>query len=108
MSSSRLSPSTAEALAILSASIRRGRLERGWTLAELAERVGTSVGTMRSVERGQSGVAIGTVLEAATLVGTPLFHTNPTIRSQHLSLQHQALALLPGSARPNKRVDDDF
>lgn len=93
---------------MLAAAIRSGRLARGWTVAELAERVGVSLGTMRSVERGQPGVAIGTVLEAAVLVGFPLFHNEALVRAQHRALQAQTLALLPSTARRRAEVDDDF
>lgn len=93
---------------MLAAAIRRGRLERGWAVAELAERAGVSLGTMRSVERGQPGVAIGTFLEAAALVGVPLFHEDALVRAQYRALQAQALALLPSRARRPIEVDDDF
>lgn len=93
---------------MLAAAIRSGRLERRWTLDELAERVGVSIGTMRSVEQGRPGVAIGTVLEAAALVGVPLFHEEALVRAQHRALQEQGLALLPSTARRRAEVDDDF
>lgn len=58
---------------ILGAQIRAGRAERGWTAAQLAERVGVSERTVRNVERGALGVALGTALDCAALVGVPLF-----------------------------------
>lgn len=108
MAAPRLSTTTEEALSILGSSIRVARLERGWTIAQLAERVGVSPSTMRSVEQAKPGVAIGTVFEAATLVGVPLFHPDPLVRAQHEAMQHQALALLPTAARRRVEVDDDF
>ena len=95
-------------MSVLAAAIRGGRLERGWTVAELAERVGVSLGTIRSIERGRPGVALGTALEAATLVGVPLFHEDALVRRQHRALQEQTLALLPSTARRRAEVDDDF
>ena len=49
------------------------RRERRWTLAELAERVGVSVVTIRKVERGDPTVALGTAFEAAVIAGVVLF-----------------------------------
>lgn len=49
-------------------------MERGWTVEGLAERAGVAEKTVRNVERGDLGVAIGTVLDCAVLVGVPLFY----------------------------------
>jgi len=103
-----LSPQTREALEILAASIRAARLRRGWTEAELAERVGVSRPTIVNLEAGRSGVAIGTVLEAATLVGVPLFTDDAERRASYGALKSTELALLPATARPRRAVDDDF
>jgi transcriptional regulator with XRE-family HTH domain len=103
-----VSPITADALAILSASIRAARLRRGWTLRELAERVGVSKPTMLKVERGDPSVAIGTTLEAATLVGVPLFDVDDRARARYLAHKRTELALLPAAARRRRVVDDDF
>ena len=103
-----LSPQTHEALRILAASIRANRLRRGWTEAELAERVGVSRPTIVNLEAAKPGVAIGTVLEAATLVGVPLFTDDAERRAAYGALKSTELALLPKSARPRRAVDDDF
>lgn len=102
-----LSPTTSEVLRTLAVSIRAGRLRRGWTVAQLAERVGVSHATITAVEAGRSGVAIGTVLEAATLVGVPLFSADETRRAAHGALKQAELALLPAAAR-RREIDDDF
>jgi len=99
---------TREALQLLAEAVRAGRLQRGWTAAELAERVGVSRPTIVSVERGDPGVAIGTVLEAAQLVGVPLFDADPDALERYRAYKRTELALLPAAARPRRKVDDDF
>jgi transcriptional regulator with XRE-family HTH domain len=108
MKVSRLSPASREALEVLGWAIRAGRLQRRWTVAELAERVGVSRPTVAKVERGDPTVAIGTFFEAATLVGVPLF-ADDDARHRYAAHKRAELALLPGSARrPRQVVDDDF
>ena len=63
-----------DAARLLGTEIRAGRIERGWTLAELAERAGVSRPTVVKLERGHPGVALGTALDCASLVGVPLFY----------------------------------
>ncbi len=109
MPTSPLSPLTTEALRLLSASIRAQRLRRGWSINELANRVGVSHPTIIKVERGDPTVAVGTVLEAATLVGVPLFDPDPGTRVRHLDRLTAELALLPQAGRAAAaEADDDF
>ena len=75
------SPVTLEAARLLGSRVALARRERRWTIAELAERVGASVVTIRKVERGDPTVALGTALETAVLVGVTLFHEDPVRRS---------------------------
>lgn len=103
-----VSPVTAEALEILASTIRAARLERKLTVRDLAERVGVSHPTIVKVERGDPGVAVGTVLEAATIVGVPLFAVEPDERGRYLAHKRAELALLPEAARPRRSIDDDF
>ncbi|MGD9704737.1 MAG: helix-turn-helix transcriptional regulator [Acidimicrobiia bacterium] len=103
-----VSPLTKEALGILAVGIRAARLRRGWTVRELAERVGVSQPTIIKVERGDPTVAIGTMLEAAVLVGVPLFAVDAEARERYGAHKRAELALLPAAARPRRRVDDDF
>ena len=100
-----LTPTTREAARILGLQVRAGRRARRWTLIELADRVGVSEVTLRKVERGDPTVALGTALEAATLVGVVLFHPDPAERDREAERQ-----TLIGRARPPRpaRVDDDF
>jgi transcriptional regulator with XRE-family HTH domain len=102
-----LNPITLEATRLLGHHIRLARKQRRWTVVELAERVGVSPVTMRRVETGEPGVAIGTVFEAALLVGVPLFHADPARRAAELDRVKAHLALLPASIR-TRDVDHDF
>jgi transcriptional regulator with XRE-family HTH domain len=104
-----LSPLTTEALRLLAASIKAGRLRRRWSINELAQRVGVSHPTIIKVERGDPTVAIATVLEAATLVGVALFDPDPVARLRHLGALTVELSLLPKAGRQSTAVaDDDF
>ena len=104
----QISSATADTLILLAEVVRAGRLQRGWTVGELAERVGVSRPTIVRVERGEPGVAVGTVLEAALLVGVPLFDADPEVRERYRASKRTELALLPAAARPRRKVDDDF
>lgn len=108
MSRSPLSALTTDSLKMLATAIKAGRLRRRWTVAELAERVGVSHATITAVEAGKPGVAVGTVFEAATLVGVPLFSDDPGRRDAFAELKKAELALLPATARQRRVVDDDF
>jgi hypothetical protein len=68
---------------------------------------GVSKPTMIRIERGDSKVAIGAVLEAAVLTGVPLFDPDPNVQANRRTLQQAELALLPRAVRQRK-VDDDF
>jgi len=102
------SPRTTEAAELLGARIRLGRRERRWTLAELADRVGVGVVTMRKIERGDPGVGLGAAFEAATLTGVALFHEDPSRLSLEAARVNDRLAVLPRLVRKPAEVDDDF
>ncbi|HEX8051088.1 MAG TPA: helix-turn-helix transcriptional regulator [Solirubrobacterales bacterium] len=102
------SPRTVEAAELLGTLIRIGRLERRWTIQELAERVGVSVVTMRKIERGDPSVGLGVAFEAATLSGVPLFVEEPSRLSAELRNAADRLAVLPSRARKPREVDDAF
>lgn len=100
---------TVEAARLLGMQVRRARLERRWTLEELAERVGVNHNTMRKVERGDLSVGLGPAFEAAALVGVPLFDADLERRKLASREVEASLALLPGRARrPVREIDDDF
>ncbi len=102
------SPITLEAARLLGARIRLARLERRWTLEQLAERVGVTRVTMRKVERGDLTVGLGVALEAAAVVGVPLFHDDAVRRRLEVRHVDDRLALLPKVVREPAEVDDDF
>ncbi len=102
------SPQAVEAALLLGEQIRLARLERRWTLEELAERAGVNHTTMRKVERGDLTVGLGPALEAAALVGVPLFHADlERLRLERRDAQAR-LALIPSRARRASEVEDEF
>ena len=68
---SRESPEIELALARIGEQLRAGRRARypGDTQGDFARRLGVSRYTWQKVERGDAGVAIGTVIKAAELLG---------------------------------------
>jgi DNA-binding XRE family transcriptional regulator len=76
-------------------------------MQDLAERIGVSDTTVRKVERGDPTVALGTALEAATLVGVEL-QGGPERQAQERRRLTETLALLPAAARPLRNVDEEF
>jgi transcriptional regulator with XRE-family HTH domain len=102
------SPTALEAARLLGAQVRLARRERGWTLHELAERVGVTRPTMSKIERGDPSVGLGVALEAAALTGVPLFledRSRVPLEAARLDAQ---LALLPQLVRKPAAPDDDF
>ncbi|MGH3419482.1 MAG: helix-turn-helix domain-containing protein [Streptosporangiaceae bacterium] len=98
-----------EAATVLGLQIAAARRERRWTAAELAQRAGISVNTLRSAERGEPTVAVGVVFELATLLGVPLFAAAPGELSSLADRQRDRLALLPAHVRSRREpVDDNF
>jgi len=104
---SALLPDTMQALTTLGEMIRAGRVARRWSQSSLAERLGTSRFTLSKIETGDPGVAIGTVFEAASLVGVPLLGDTPDRRASHARAVKAEVALLPTRVR-ERIVDDDF
>lgn len=102
-----LLPDASQALATFGQMIRAGRVARRWSQESLAERLGTSRFTVSKIESGDPGVAIGTVFEAATLVGMSLLGATPTERAAHARAVKAEVALLPSRVR-ERVVDDDF
>jgi len=80
-------------------------LRRGWSVGLLAERVGVSAPTVTKIERGDPGVAIGTVFEAARISGVELYGDNLELAGSVISRE---LALLPARGRTKRAADNDF
>jgi transcriptional regulator with XRE-family HTH domain len=102
------SVATLEAGHLLGDAVRAARLERRWTVRELAERVGASYNTIQKVERGDLTVALGVAFEAAVLLGVPLFGDDPERRRVEGARLRDRLAVLPERARRPVRIDNDF
>lgn len=100
-------PVAQEALVLLGQQIRLGRHRKKWSTQGLAERLGISENTMRSIEQGSASVAVGTVFNAAVKVGVPLFTEDHTQLSQLRRQSDQALQLLPTRVRDQEDKPDD-
>ncbi|KGN36969.1 helix-turn-helix transcriptional regulator [Knoellia subterranea] len=98
---------TRDALALLGAQIRIARHDKGWTVDNLAQRVGVSARTILAVESGAPTVAIGTAFSAALLVGVPLFNVATRERTRALRTTEQVLSLLPSRVDRSMGDDDD-
>lgn len=102
------SPATLGVLRLLGLQIATARREQQMSAAELAERVGVSLPTLRGVERGSPTVAIGAYVEAATVLRVPLYAAGADELRGALAHQADRLALLPRTVRRLPDVDDDF
>lgn len=100
---------TKEAVVLLGRLIKLERKNRRWTAAELAERAGVSLVTLRRIENGNPTCSIGLAFEAASLVGVPLFGSDQIPLATHLARTEETLTLMPQKIRRSERdVDDDF
>jgi len=97
-----------EAARLLGLRVRTERLRRRWSQQELAERVGVTPVTVQKVERGDLSVKLGTALEAAAILGIPLFDRDRARRRLETERARDQLALLPRVARRPRHVDDEF
>src|ERR1700724_512018 len=88
-----------DATRLLGQLIRRARIERKLTTGELAQRAGISRGLVQRIEKGDPGCAIGTVFEAAAIVGVRLFDANQPRLTQEISANTEILTLLPKAVR---------
>jgi len=100
-----LSVIAAEVLVTLGESIKAGRLRRGWSVRNVAERVGASPTTISKIERGDPSVAVGTVIETARIVGIDLYGGN--VRAAR-SANAELLSLLPQRGRSKRIANNDF
>jgi transcriptional regulator with XRE-family HTH domain len=102
-----LSRSSADALAVLGHQIREARLAKGWTVADTASRLAIDHRTFRAVEQGLPTVAIGTVFNAAALLGVQLFGLDARELAQARRRGEDRLALLPRRVRTRHTSRDD-
>lgn len=100
---------TQEALQLLGTLIRKARLERKQTAAEVAERAGISRGLLHRIEGGDPGCAVGAVFEVAWLLGIRLFDQDGASLSAWKRQVDAAASLLPRKAYGSRKpVKDDF
>lgn len=104
----RYSRATLDALLLLGKLIRAERIERRWSAQQLSERVGVSRDLIERIERGDPRCGIGTVFEAATIVGVALFERDAGRLGRHIADQDAKLRLLPKAARQKRVIADDF
>lgn len=109
-SSRPLAAQTVEALRLLGERVRLARRERRMSESELAERAGIARSTLQKIERGDPGVRIGLVFEAAAMAGVPLFgEADEKGLANRRARVAEALTLLPRAVRsPSRPFDDDF
>jgi transcriptional regulator with XRE-family HTH domain len=93
------SPYAVEAARLLGASVRLARRQRRWTMQELADRIGITTPTLRRIEHGDMTVSLGVALEAAALVGVPLFYEDQAQLSAAFARTRDRAALLPQRVR---------
>ncbi len=92
---------------MLGEQVRAARRGRGWSQQDLADRAGVTVPTLRKVENGDLGVALGIAFEVAALTGVPLFYEDRERLSMDLDRTQARSALLPQRVR-TRPVHDDF
>jgi|SRR5579864_7376864 transcriptional regulator with XRE-family HTH domain len=98
-----------DAALLLGQLIRRARLERKITAAQLAERAGLSRSLVQRIEKGDPSCSIGAVFEAASIVGVRLFDTDQSTMAAAIQANAEVLTLLPRAVRaPRIETKDDF
>ena len=104
-----ISNHTRRTLKVLADMIAAARKERKMSQSELAHRLGVSRQTVRAIEQGSSTVAIGTVFEAAVIVGIPLLAEDKRELDQLATSIAALTRVLPKRGRSRSQVvDDDF
>ena len=99
-----------EALTVLGQLIRIHRIEKEMSVLDLAERLGVSRDMMQRIEKGDPRCGIGSVFEAAVIVGVPLFEEEPGRLSEMKTRYAEKINLLPKAIRKtySKVIKDDF
>lgn len=104
-----LSSPARSALELLGSLIKAARKERAMSQSELAERLGVSRHTVMALERGEPKVAVGTVFEAAAVVGVPLLAPDERELARVAGAVAGLASVLPERAgRKRRRLDDEF
>jgi transcriptional regulator with XRE-family HTH domain len=103
-----VSRAAGDALTVLGNQVKLARLARGWTLADAAARLGIDHRTFSAVETGSPHVSVGTVFNAAYLVGVDLYGLSGPDLARARRAGEETLALLPERVRTSRApVGDD-
>lgn len=101
-------PTVHDAAQLLGAEVRDARIQRRWSVRELAERAGVSADTLHKVEVGDPTVALGTAFDVAVLVGVPLFYERSRLAEEAARIRGRPV-LLPRAVRARKRdLENEF
>jgi len=100
---------TQKRLEIIGNMIKAARLERKMSQKELAERMGVSRPTISAIEKGKANVAIGSVFEAAYIVGLSIMEEDSKTIDASSQTIANILKILPSRGRGKKvELDNDF
>ncbi|OGV28017.1 MAG: hypothetical protein A3F18_05030 [Legionellales bacterium RIFCSPHIGHO2_12_FULL_37_14] len=100
---------THKTLIVLGSLIKVERTERLMSQTSLAERLGVSRQTIIAIEKGDPNVSVGTVFEAAYIVGIPLMTNDQASLEKWQAILADFSALLPKRISQKKpRIDNDF
>lgn len=100
---------TQQATVLLGQQIELARKTRRMSETELARRIGVSRSTVQRIEKGVTGVEIGSYFEAASILGVPLFEAEATTLVPQIEQVRSMLTLMPKRVRKSAReVKDDF
>lgn len=103
-----LHPAAREALRILGAQIKIARTQKRWTAEQLAHAAGVSRATVSKTENGDAAVAVGNVLNIASIAGVPLFGVEDRENLSRIrSGREEVLGLIPTRVHPVRGVSDD-
>lgn len=102
-----LSATTKRVLKTLAQLTKAARLERGMSQVELAERIGVSRQTVIAIEKADTKVAIGAVLEAAVVLGIPLLAEDSEGLNKLTGTVAGLATLLPARGKRKKVILDD-
>lgn len=101
--------STQTALSTLGQLIKVGRQQLPLSQADLAARLGVRRQTVMAIEKGSPKVAIGTVFEAALIVGVPLLSEGGEQLAQWQAALMGFHSILPARTHTKKvELKDDF
>lgn len=105
-----MSRASADALGVLANQIKLARHARNWSIADMAARLGVNPRTVSKIESGSPTVSIGTVFNAAFLVGVNLFGLSGPELARARRAGEETLVLLPEKVRKpvGKSSADDF